>query len=109
LGTSYSINWNPSTNGWFQIRAVAFDNLGGSNSFNFGTIQMDHAPQVLIDNPGNGAVLTVPTNVFVMPRPMIRMGPIVSVSIYANGGLLGTSAGSDAAVTWFPSVREITP
>jgi hypothetical protein len=101
-GTSYSINWNPSTNGWFQIRAVAFDNLGGSNSFNFGTIQMDHAPQVLIDNPGNGAVLTVPTNVFVHATANDPDGTIVSVSIYANGGLLGTSAGSDAAVTWFP-------
>ena len=32
-GTGYSINWTPSTNGWFQIRAVAFDDLGGSNSF----------------------------------------------------------------------------
>ena len=35
-GTDYSIDWIPSTNGWFQIHAVAFDNLGGSNSLDFG-------------------------------------------------------------------------
>jgi hypothetical protein len=101
-GTSYSINWNPFTNGWFQIRAVAFDNLGGSNSFNFGTIQVDYAPQVLIDSPGSGTVLTVPTNVFVHATASDPDGTIVSLSIYANGDLLGTSAGSDVTAIWFP-------
>jgi hypothetical protein len=101
-GTSYSINWTPATNGWFQIRAVAFDNLGGSNSLDIGTIQVDYLPQVSIDSPDNGAVLTVPTNVFVHATASDPDGIIVSLSIYANGDLLGTSAGSDVAATWFP-------
>ena len=101
-GMGCSINWTPSTNGWFQIHAVAFDNLGGSNSLDFGTIQVDYAPQVLIDNPVNGTVLTVPTNVLVHATANDPDGTIVSLSIYANGGLLETSAGPDVAATWFP-------
>jgi hypothetical protein len=101
-GTSYNINWIPSTNGWFQIHAVAFDNLGGSNSLDFGTIQVSYPPQVTIDSPGNGAVLTVPTNVFVHATANDLDGTIVSVSLYANGEMLGTSAGPDVAATWFP-------
>ena len=101
-GTGYSINWTPSTNGWFQIHAVAFDNLGGSNSLDIGTVQVSYPPQVSIDSPGNGAVLTVPTNVFVHATANDPDGSIVSVSIYANGGLLGTSDGPDVAATWFP-------
>jgi len=100
--TSYSINWTPSSNGWFQIRAVAFDNLGGSNSLDFGTIQVDCVPQVLIDSPGSGIVLTVPTNVLVHATASDPDGTIVSLSIYANGDLLGTSDGPDVAATWFP-------
>ena len=88
--TGYSINWTPSTNGWFQIRAVAFDNLGGSNSLDIGVIQVSYPPQVAIDSPGNGAVLTVPTNVLVHATANDPDGTVVSVLIYANGELLGT-------------------
>jgi hypothetical protein len=101
-GTGYGVNWIPSTNGWFQIRAVAFDDLGGSNSLDFGTIQVSYPPQVSIDSPGNGAVLTVPTNVFVHATANDPDGTIISVSIYVNGDLLETSGGPDVAATWFP-------
>jgi hypothetical protein len=101
-GTGYGVNWIPSTNGWFQIRAVAFDDLGGSNSLDLGTIQMSYPPQVSIDSPGNSAVLTVPTNVFVHATANDPDGTIVSVSIYVNGDLLETSGGPDVAATWFP-------
>ena len=101
-GAGYGINWTPSTNGWFQIRATAFDGLGGSNSLDLGTIQVGYPPQVSIDSPGNGAVLTVPTNVSVHATAHDQDGTIVSVSIYINGSLLETSDGSDATANWFP-------
>ena len=101
-GSSYGINWTPSTNGWFQIRAVAFDDLGGSNSLDFGTIQVSYPPQVLIDSPVSGAVLTVPTNVFVHAMASDPDGTIVSLSIYCNGDLLETSDGAEVAANWFP-------
>jgi hypothetical protein len=92
-GTGYGVNWIPSTNGWFQIRAVAFDDLGGSNSLDLGAIQVNFPPQVSIDSPGNGAVLTVPTNVFVHATANDPDGTIASVSIYINGNFLETFGG----------------
>ena len=100
--TGYSFNWTPSTNGWFQIHAVAFDNLGGSNSLDIGVIQVSYPPQVSIDSPGNGAVLTVPTNVLVHATANDPDGTIISLSTYINGELLGTSDEPDVAATWFP-------
>jgi VCBS repeat-containing protein len=101
-GTGYGVNWIPSTNGWFQIRAVAFDDLGGSNSLDLGTIQVSYPPQVLIDNPSSGTVVTVPTNVLIHATANDPDGTVVSVSIYVNGDLLGTSDGPDISVTWIP-------
>jgi hypothetical protein len=102
LWTSYSFDWIPSTNGWFQIRAAAFDNLGGSNSLDLGLVQVDYPPQVLIDSPGSGAVLTVPTNVFVHATASDPDGTVVSLSIYANGDLLGTADGPEVTTIWVP-------
>jgi hypothetical protein len=102
LWTSYNVDWIPSTNGCFQIRAVAFDNLGGSNSSDMGVVQVDFPPQVLIDSPVSGTVLTGPTNVFVHATASDPDGAVVSISVYANGDLLGTSGGPEIATNWFP-------
>ena len=101
-GTSYAVNWSPCTNGWFQIRAVAFDDLGGSNSLDLGTMQVSYPPQVYFDNLSNGTVLTVPTNVLLHVTTSDPDGTVVAVSIYVNGYLQETSDGPDVAASWSP-------
>jgi hypothetical protein len=100
--TGYSISWTPGASGQISLHAVAFDNLGGSNSLDLGTIQASCPPRILIDSPVGGTVVTVPTNVLVHAVASDLDGTITSVSIYANGELVGTADGPDASATWFP-------
>ena len=63
---------------------------------------MSYPPKVSIVSPVDGSVLTVPTNVFVHATANDPDGTIVSLSIYVNGEMLGTSTGPDVAPIWFP-------
>ncbi len=67
-----------------------------------GSIQMGFPPQVTISNPGNGAVLTVPTNIYVHAVASDPDGMVASLSIYANGELLATTNGPEISMVWVP-------
>jgi hypothetical protein len=96
------ITWTPPTNGWFQLRAVAYDDLGASNVSDIVTVQVSFPPLVSIDNISSGTVVSVPTNVLIHAAANDPDGTIVSLSIYVNGELFGTSTNGDLSVSWFP-------
>ena len=98
----YNITWTPPTNGWFQLRAVAYDNLGSTSTSDVASVQVDFLPTVSIDNIATGTIVTAPTNAVIHAAANDPDGTIASLSIYVNGEPFGTTTNGDLSVTWFP-------
>lgn len=100
--TGYGLLWTPATNGWFNIQAVAYDTWAASATSSVAVVQATYAPQVVIDNIPDSTVLTVPTNVLIHAQAFDPDGSIMSLSLFVNGELYGTTNNSDLTVRWFP-------
>jgi len=98
----FPVAWTPETNRTYELFAVAYDQYGSAITSGVTTVQATLPPQVVINNIPNGTVVTVPTNVLIHAHAFDPDGNIMSLSVFVNGELYGTTNNSDLTVTWFP-------
>ena len=92
--TGYTIDWTPATNGWFKLRAVAFDDLGGSVSSDTVLIEATFPPRIEADLPDHD--LTLPYNASTATfraRAWDPDGTVTNFAVFLGPALIDQVAG----------------
>jgi uncharacterized protein (DUF2141 family) len=99
----YSITWNNVPPGKYNLKAVAFDNNGGSSTSNPLSVTVtasNQPPIVSLTSPVNGASFVAPATLTLSAAASDPDGSIAKVSFYAGTQLLGSVASSPYQLTW---------
>ena len=99
----YSFNWTGVTSGSYQLRAVAYDNAGATQTAT-ASVTVNPAgnqlPAVSITSPANNASFTAPATVTVQATANDADGTISRVEFYRGTTLIGSDTTSPYSATW---------
>ncbi|PRY90888.1 Ig-like domain-containing protein, partial [Mongoliibacter ruber] len=99
----YTINWNATEAGNFELTAVATDDRGGETTSAAVTITViadNILPEVSITSPTNGIEYAIGKAVNITANATDADGAITKVDFYVNGSLIGTSSDAPFTANW---------
>ena len=92
--------------GTYTLKAVAFDNGGGSGASVSRTITVSSSvstnqpPNISLTSPASGATFTAPGSITLSANASDSDGTIVRVDFYSGSTLLGTDTSSPYSLAW---------
>lgn len=101
----YVMNWLNVPVGNYQVRARAFDNLGGTDWSPAIRLRVNEnrEPSVRLIEPVGNASYALPSTVQIEARARDRDHNLVLVEFYANGALIGQAASEPWRLAWTPA------
>lgn len=99
----YSFSWQSVPAGSYQLRAVAYDNAGATQTAAIDirvTSGSNQLPTVAITSPANNATFSTGTTVTVQASASDADGSIARVDFYAGTTLLGSDTTSPYTASW---------
>jgi len=102
----YSVPWPGVGAGTYTLKAVAFDNGGGSGASVSRTITVSSSvstnqpPNISLTSPASGATFTAPGSITLSANASDSDGTIVRVDFYSGSTLLGTDTSSPYSLAW---------
>lgn len=99
----FSYSWTNVAAGTYQLRAVAYDNAGSTQTATVSvTVNAagNQLPAVSITSPANNASFTAPANVTIQAAASDADGTISRVEFYRGTTLVGSDTTSPYSATW---------
>jgi hypothetical protein len=100
----YSVRLQNLAAGTYQLRAVAFDNTGATQTSSIVTVTVNsasnQAPTVAISSPANGTSFSAPVNIPIQATASDTDGTVSKVDFYQGSTLIATDTTSPYSATW---------
>lgn len=108
ISAPYSIAWNPTVGGIYDIRAIARDNDGNSRSTSeavLATVARNVAPFASITEPTSNISVRIGASISLIAAASDADGSIVKAEFFANGASVAVvnNPSVSAATQWTPS------
>lgn len=103
----YTVDWTPTVAGSYTLSALVVDSFGNQGVSTNVTVSVTtvspSSPVVTLDNPSNGATVTVNSSTTLQATASDPDGTIALVEFYANGLSLGSDSTFPYTINWFPT------